>query len=136
MRVVIDTNVLIGAFLFRNSKSRRAYDFALERGKVLLSFPTFDELTDVLYREKFDKYITDEERSQLIEEYINIAELTLIDTTITDCRDPKDHKFLELAVSGKADYIVTGDKDLLVLNPYRSILILTPEDFLANFGQS
>jgi len=135
MRVVIDTNVLIGAFLFRNSKSRKAYDLSLERGKVLLSFPTFDELTDVLYREKFDKYITDEERSQLIEDYINIAELTLVNTKITDCRDPKDNKFLELAVDGKASYVVTGDKDLLVLNPYRGVLILTPEYFLLQFGQ-
>lgn len=136
MRVVIDTNVLIGAFLFRNSKSRRAYDLALERGKVLLSFPTFDELADVLYREKLDKYIIDEERSRLIEDYVNIAELTLVNTKLMDCRDPKDDKFLELAVDGKANCIVTGDKDLLVLNPYRGVLILTPEDFLLQFGQS
>ena len=50
---------------------------------------------------------------------------------ITDCRDPKDNKFLELAVASDAQFIVTGDIDLLVLNPYRGITILKSGDFLA-----
>ena len=51
--------------------------------------------------------------------------------TITDCRDPKDNKFLELAVASNAPFIITGDDDLLVLNPYRDINILKSGDFLA-----
>jgi len=47
------------------------------------------------------------------------------------CRDPKDNKFLELAVAGEATHIVTGDSDLLVLNPFRDIAVLTPSEFLA-----
>jgi predicted nucleic acid-binding protein len=54
-----------------------------------------------------------------------------ITETITDCRDAKDNKFLELAVSGKADCVVSGDSDLLVLNPFRGISILTPREFLS-----
>ena len=53
--------------------------------------------------------------------------------TFTDCRDAKDNKFLELAVSGKADCIVSGDADLLVLNPFRGIPILTPREFLTRY---
>ena len=49
---------------------------------------------------------------------------------ITDCRDPKDNKFLEIAVNGDADYILTGDQDLLILNPFRDILIVPPAYFL------
>jgi hypothetical protein len=52
---------------------------------------------------------------------------------ITECRDPKDNKFLELALAGNADCIVTGDKDLLVLNPFRGIKIISPSDFLIQF---
>jgi len=55
-----------------------------------------------------------------------------VNEAITACRDAKDDKFLELAVSGKASHIVSGDADLLVLHPFRSIAILTPQAFLAN----
>ena len=61
------------------------------------------------------------------------AEMVEITETITDCRDAKDNKFLELAVSGKADCIVSGDADLLVLNPFREIPILTPREFLTRY---
>ena len=50
--------------------------------------------------------------------------------TITIYRDIKDNKFLELAMEGKADYIITGDQDLLILNPFNNIEIITPRDFL------
>ncbi len=59
------------------------------------------------------------------------AELVEITETVTDCRDAKDNKFLELALSGEADYIVSGDEDLLILSPFRGISILTPREFLA-----
>lgn len=52
--------------------------------------------------------------------------------TIKICRDPKDDKLLELASSGKADFLVTGDNDMLVLNPFRGIEIITPRDFLSS----
>ena len=51
--------------------------------------------------------------------------------TITDCRDAKDNKFPELAVGGNADYIVAGDSDLLILNPFCGIPLLTPREFLS-----
>jgi putative PIN family toxin of toxin-antitoxin system len=57
-------------------------------------------------------------------EFINITE------QMNECRDPKDNKYLELAVSGKAECIITGDEDLLVLHPFRQIDILTVQNFL------
>ena len=65
---------------------------------------------------------------------IESAELVAIKESIDICRDPKDNKFLELAVSGEADFIVSGDQDLLVLNPFRNIEIVTANDFLARFN--
>lgn len=65
---------------------------------------------------------------------IHNADLVEVDVTITDCRDPKDNKFLALAVSGQATHLVTGDQDLLILHPYRSTSILTPRQFLAEIA--
>jgi uncharacterized protein len=53
-----------------------------------------------------------------------------VNKTINACRDPKDNKFLELAVTGNVDYIISGDKDLLDLNPFNNIVIITPSQFL------
>ena len=63
------------------------------------------------------------------------SELVAITEQINDCRDPNDNKFLELAVCGNADVLVTGDDDLLALNPFRGIAIVTPRDFLNSFTQ-
>jgi hypothetical protein len=66
-----------------------------------------------------------------LSDLLEVVERVGITESIADCRDPKDNKFLELAVSGQADYILSSDKDLLVLQPFRGILIMTPADFLA-----
>lgn len=83
-------------------------------------------------RPKFDKYISRESRQQFLVDYQN-AVLRVDNTpTITDCRDAKDNKFLEVAVSANALYLISGDDELLVLHPYGDIQILTPADFLEN----
>lgn len=64
---------------------------------------------------------------------VKVSELVEISETIAECRDPKDNKFLELAACGGADRIISGDEDLLVLNPFRGIPVLTPKDFLSGF---
>jgi hypothetical protein len=69
-----------------------------------------------------------EERQIFITKYITSSELVTIKKIVV-CRDVKDNKFLELAVSGNADIIITGDQDLLVLNPFQDIKITTPENF-------
>lgn len=130
LRFVFDTNVTISAALLKTSVPRQALDLARRLGKILMSWPTMAELQEVLGRKRFDKYISENERMLFLEALAR--EATLIDTieTITDCRDPKDNKFLEVAVEGNAACLVSGDKDLLTLNPFRDIPVLTPRDFL------
>ncbi len=130
-RVVIDTNVIISALLKEKSIPRQAIEFTFRHHIFLASSETFIEVRQKLILPKFDIYISSFDRQDFLERLFSLA--TFVDTTsnITDCRDRKDNRFLKLAVDGKADYIVSGDKDLLVLNPYRGISIINSKDFLS-----
>ncbi len=88
------------------------------------------ELADVLARPKFDPYMTVDERREFLRLFDRIAERVPIIHVVRACRDPKDDKFLELAVNGAAQLIITGDGDLLALHPFRGIDILTPAHYL------
>ena len=90
-----------------------------------------EELDNVLRRHRFDRYVTRLERTAFLRYLLRMAVSVQITETVQACRDPKDDKILELAVNGDADYIVTGDGDLLVMNPFRGIAIETPAEFLA-----
>ncbi|KYC42397.1 DNA-binding protein [Scytonema hofmannii PCC 7110] len=130
-RFVFDTNVLISAFLFSQSKPRQAFDKAQDIGVIVFSNSNFLELKDVLYRPKFNKYLTLERRQEIIDNLMESAQFIEVNEQINECRDPKDNKYLELAISGQAECIVTGDDDLLVLNPWRGIEIFNVQQFLA-----
>ena len=129
LRVVFDNNVLISAVLLGGS-ARQAFNKLIDNGSVLVSVSVLLELAEVLNRPKFDKYVTQDERMRFLVSFLKVAEMVEIRETIVACRDPKDDKFLELAVSGRANFLVTGDKDLLDLNPFRGLKILTPREFL------
>lgn len=131
LRVVLDTNVVISAVLLPQSVSRQAFDRVLDLGRLLISAATVEELNDVFRRDRFDKYVREDQRLEFLASLIHEAELVNISEAIVACRDPKDDKFLELAVNGRATCIITGDNDLLVLNPFRNIPILTPSDFMS-----
>ena len=134
LRYVFDSTVIVSAFLFNySSPPGLALLLALSLGTLLMSKPQADELEDVLSRRKFDRYATVEERKRLLRDLIRDAELIEITQTVQACRDPKDAKILELAINGHADYVVSGDRDLLVMNPFRGIVIVRPAAFLA-FG--
>ena len=90
-----------------------------------------EELDDVLSRHRFDRYVTRLERTAFLRYLLRMAISVRITETVRACRDPDDDKILELAVNGHADYIVTGDDDLLVMNPFRGIEIVRPAEFLA-----
>ena len=132
MRFVFDTNVVMSAALLAGSIPRQAFDKALDKGRVLISVSVLLELAEVLSRKKLNKYLLEEERMRFLVVLLKESELVEITVVVTDCRDAKDNKFLELAVSGEADCIVSGDEDLLVLNPFRGIPILTPREFLSD----
>lgn len=129
-RFVIDTNVLISALLFKSLVPFRAMELAERQGIILYSEATLKELERVLNRPKFDKYLERAEKEIFLQKFITVSLLVNITETIAVCRDEKDNKFLELAVSGHANIIITGDLDLLELNPFQSIEILTPDRFV------
>jgi len=130
---VIDTNTLISAFLSKYSNTRKAIDRAIETGKILASLETYNEFREVLLRQKFDKYISAERKLLILNELKELIVFKEISESINVCRDPKDNKFLELAIAAKASCIITGDDDLLILHPFREIPILNASDFLNTF---
>lgn len=130
LRVVFDTSVIVSAVLLPRSIPRRAFDQAQDEEKVLISEGTVDELNTVLRRDRFERYVTAVQRLEFLAELVEKAEWVHVTEVVFECRDPKDNKFLELAVSGRATHLISGDKDLLVLHPFRGIQIVTPQVFL------
>jgi putative PIN family toxin of toxin-antitoxin system len=129
-RYVLDTNLVVSAVLYKRSRSRQAFEAARSTGDILQSNETTVELYDVLKRPKFDKYLPEAERLEFLSLLLHHAVRVEIITNIAVCRDPKDNKFLELAVDGEADLLISGDQDLLILNPFQEITIITPSAFL------
>jgi uncharacterized protein len=129
MRLVVDTNVFVSAALKDNSLPFLVVRWIDRHGGLLKSEATEQQLLEVLAR----PYIAGAAIPLLregIERMLAAAELVAITERIAVCRDPTDDKFLELAVNGHADLIVSGDRDLLALNPYREIPIVTPAAFV------
>ena len=130
LRCVFDTNTMISAFLFDEGTPGRALKLALKNGEVLLSLEVAEELEEVLSRKKFDRYVRRKLREEFLAGIIRETTLIKVNAILRECRDPKDDKFLEVAVSGKASHIITGDQDLLALHPFQGISILTPREFI------
>ncbi|MCC6567885.1 MAG: putative toxin-antitoxin system toxin component, PIN family [Anaerolineales bacterium] len=134
MRVVVDTGILVSA-LIRPQGNIGDVLHALRDGRFIAIYSTamMLEVTDVLSRPKIqEKYhVQTEDITALINLVRLRGELVIPKQTVTACRDPKDNKFLEAALEGKADAIVTGDNDLLVLNPFESVDILRPAELLS-----
>ena len=130
-RVVLDTNVLISAVLQLKGPPRAVIDAVRAGGGALLfSDETFDELRTRLSRPRFDKYVSREGRALFVAQIEAVSEWVAITGARMGCRDPDDDKLLETALTGEADCLVTGDRDLLVMAPFHGIPILTPAAFL------
>jgi uncharacterized protein len=134
MRVVLDTNVLVSAALKQKSMPGMAALLVERRGDLLKSLATEQQLFKVVARPYFDALIDPDTRAWL-KKLMAAAELITIIERIVACRDPTDDKFLELAVNGHADLIVSGDGDLLALNPFREIPIVTPAVFIQGIAR-
>jgi uncharacterized protein len=130
-RYVFDTSVLISAALFTESTPGEALRTALRTGEVLLSPATALELEEVLGRTKFDRYVRITLRRRFLAALLHRATIVEVEQRIHACRDPRDDKFLDVAVAGRAAFLVTGDADLLALSPFQGLGIVSPADFLA-----
>jgi uncharacterized protein len=131
-RVVLDTSILISAALSGTGKPAMALDAVLRSAVLIVAAETFHELTRKLLEPKFDKYMRGNSRADLLTKIAAGAEWTEIGVRVAVCRDPNDDMILETALAGRADCIVTGDKDLLVLDPFRAIRIVSAATFLAH----
>ena len=131
-RIVIDTNVYLSRALRGASVPGRAVDKAWLEAETLLSTATWTELQIVLRRAKFAPFLRPVDVKNFLAQVWELALHIPDPPAIRACRDPKDDKFLEVATHGRADAIITGDQDLLTLNPFRGIAILTPAEYLAH----
>jgi uncharacterized protein len=104
---------------------------AMRWGRLLLSPATAEELSEVLGRPKLDRYVRPQTRKRFLAALVRRALVVEPNRSFVVCRDPKDDKFLELAVCCNASFLVTGDRDLLVLNPFQGTAIVSPAEFLA-----
>jgi putative PIN family toxin of toxin-antitoxin system len=134
LRVVLHTNLFVSILITKNGMAERALERAYMRYTFLYSDASMNELRDVLRRPKFERYATLAARERLIRLSFVGAKRIEIRDRVTDCVDAKDNKFLELALSGRADLILTGDDHLLRLGPWRGVAILTPRAFLELAG--
>ena len=129
MRLVLDTNVLISAILSPNSISAKILNWGEDNGVILYSAATLNEVLSVLGRSKFSKYIDHDDIDGLSIRIKTVWLFVEILNQVQLCRDPKDDKFIDLALNGEASHLITGDNDLLVLNPIENISIINPRNF-------
>jgi len=128
VKAVIDTNIWISFLIGKLLAGLDDYilDGLLE---VVISAEQLEEITTVLKRPKFRKHFSTDDIEEFLSLLYKSARIVEVHHTIIDCRDEKDNFILEAAIRGRADYIVTGDKDLLVLNPYRGKKIIGFKEF-------
>lgn len=127
-KIILDTNLWI-SFLISNKLEQ--IDSLIENKKLILIFSKelLEEFIDVVSRPKFKKYFLKEDIEKLIEYFYQYGKLIKVKSNINLCRDKKDNFLLNLSVDSKADYLITGDKDLLVLEKIENTKILTFSEF-------
>jgi uncharacterized protein len=133
-RFVLDTNVLISALAFPGSTPRRAFNLAIAQGPILASDETLLELHRTLRGPKLARYLSRAEQDAFLAMFASEATIVEVTERISLCRDPRDDRFLELAAAGRASHLITGDRDLLALDPFRNTRIMTPAALIREFA--
>lgn len=132
--MVLDSNLVVSAFLNPEGIASAALQVAVEYFDVAASSATLAELADVLKRDNFDRYCAKTDRITRLEAYAQTVLVFDVQLEVTDCKDPKDNKFLALCTTASAKVLVTGDKkDLLVMHPYQSTDVLGLRAFVDGF---
>ncbi len=128
--IVIDTNVLISALMNANSPSALTVQKAFEFFQPIASADTWNEFEEVSGRYKFARFYTAESRLYFLATLAQSVHFFSVTLAVQACRDPKDDKFLALALAAGCELIVAGDKDLTDMHPYNNVQILQPRAFL------
>ena len=131
VRVVFDTNALISALIVPSSVPAKALDLAIEHFfEIIVSKATWQEFEQKIKKTSLERYFRNtQDRDAAVHAINRVVIHVAVRSVVADCRDPKDNPFLELALDGKAETIISGDKDLLVLNRWRGVRIQSPGDF-------
>ena len=109
----------------------RALQTARERDTIVLSAAVYDEIREVLSRPKFSRALPPDRQQEILELLAAAAVWVDAETRITDCQDPDDNKYLELATAAAASVIISSDNHMLSMHPWRGIMILRPAEYLA-----
>jgi putative PIN family toxin of toxin-antitoxin system len=133
MRVVIDTNILVSFAIRPNPDFAKIFDYVSAHGVSLVSEDTIEELFNVPCRDKFRRYIPLNQSIDYVEWYAGISGQIIVTEHVIACPDPKDDKFLSIAVSGKADCIMAGDHHLLDMIRFNGIPVYRPREFIRRF---
>jgi putative PIN family toxin of toxin-antitoxin system len=134
LKLVIDTNIFISAALSSKGAPAKLVLEALANHRLVFSQPTFDELRTRLFRPKFDRYISLELRESLLHDLNASAHWVDIGESAVYCRDREDDKFIETALKAQAQYLVSGDNDLLEAAPVPALQIISAQQALAVLG--
>jgi len=128
-RIVLDTNLWISFLISRNLSK---LDPIIEKGKITLLFSkeSFEEFVNVVERPKFKRFFTKKDIEQIVSLFDLFGELVIVKSDVKICRDQKDNFLLNLSIDGKADFLVTGDNDLLVLKKINTTKILKMTEFI------
>jgi putative PIN family toxin of toxin-antitoxin system len=131
--VVVDASAFVSAALKPDSTPERALLHAVTRPqRLILSSEVADEYREVIFRPKFDRFVSVERRRRILETVLVAADRIEPVEVVSDCTDPKDDKYLALAAAGGAAVIVSGDRrHLLAMDRWRGIRIVSPGDYLA-----
>jgi len=127
-RVVIDTNIFISFLIGKRLKELKKHIVNF-RVKLIICDQVINEILIVTQRPKLKKYFPKQDIEELIDLVQTIGDRYEIADELNICRDPKDNFLLELAMAGKADYLVTGDSDLLLIHKFKNTTIITFKDF-------
>ena len=135
-RFVVDTNVLISAALVAGSVPAQLLGQLLASARLVFSPQTFAELESRLWRPKFDRYLSIEDRKWLLRDLQGVADwVEAVPQMPARCRDPDDEKFIHVALACDATALITGDQDLLLLKDLEGIPVLTPLQALRSLSK-
>lgn len=128
-RIIIDTNLWI-SFLITGDFSKLDEIIFSRQGILIFSQELLDEFLEVARRPKFKRFFSSSDIEEILETIDEYAEFVTVQTKIEVCRDPKDNFLLSLSIDGNADFLLTGDQDLLELTKFGETTIKTISDFL------
>jgi len=128
-RIVIDTNLWV-SFLINKDFKKLDDRIKKKRIRILFSLDSLEEFLNVANRPKFKKYFSKADINQLIDLFDTYGEIVEVKSKINSCRDPKDNFLLSLLMDSNADYLITGDNDLLEIKTFEGAKIIRIADYL------